>query len=138
MKSSREAHKTMIRPSPRCYKVISHLSFCAVSLCLVRSPEGRGMYIRFSSRRRKASSMSQGKFVAARTITNLEGSSPSRAPPTPARKKQQNKICSLFTQHIQFQSISKSHLAVMRRQRDKCIMTPVPFASNSNFCNSLD
>lgn len=36
---------------------------------------GKGIYIRFSSRLLSASSMSQGKLVAASTITTLPGSS---------------------------------------------------------------
>jgi hypothetical protein len=48
-------------------------------------PVGNGIYIRFSKRLRKASSKSQGKFVAASTITNLP--SAEVAPSTPVKKK---------------------------------------------------
>lgn len=67
------------RPSPGTNLCLSPVAFYPCAQWLTDfSPYslfGRGIYIRFSSLLRNASSMSQGKFVAAKTITILPWSS---------------------------------------------------------------
>ena len=49
-------------------------------------PVGRGIYILFSNLLRRASSISHGKFVAARTITTFSASSSVVFPETPKQR----------------------------------------------------
>lgn len=68
--------------------LIHLLHSCMHTLIFFKLPLGNGMYIRFSSRRRRASSISHGKLVAARTMTIFVGSSSCPvAPVTPAVKQ---------------------------------------------------
>ncbi len=62
---------------------INGLNMMSDNNSVIYSLLGKGMYIRFSSLLRRASSMSHGKLVAASTITILVGSSFSPVAVTP-------------------------------------------------------